>query len=870
MKKFLLVSFFSIISFVSFANHTKGGWMYYEYLGPGSTASTIKYRITLKLYTACVLTNGQFNADINFTVFDGVSNQLLYSIPVSYNNLLDIQNCSLQECHPCISLIPSICYKIITYSTVVEFPKTATGYTIAYQRCCRIANIVNLQAPSNNVGETWTVSIPGTAVAPGAETNSSAKFSQNDTAIICQDNFFTFDFSATDINNDSLVYDFTPAYGGGGTGNATPDPASFPPYSSVAYSGGYSGGQPLGSRVTIDRKTGIVSGIAPTSGIYVVTVTVSEYRRGTNIRIAQVRKSLHIEVANCSLTQAILDPQYISCDGFTLNFSNNGSGANIQTYEWYFGDGGSSTLATPSHTYADTGVYVLKLFVNRGLPCSDSTTALVKVYPGFFPDFTFTGQCTTIPVQFNDITTVAYGVVNQWSWNFGDVSSPTNTSILQNPTHQYLTAQSYNVDFFVSSDKGCADTIHKTINILAGPPLTVDHDTLICVIDTLQLNAIGTGSFLWTPNYMISNVNINNPLVSPDITTTYHVTLTDAAGCQAKDSVKVKVVNFVTQAGDYDTTICSGDPIKLRLTSDALRFLWTPQNGTLSDSSIKNPVATTSTTTTYHVVGSISAKCFAQNDIKVIAVPYPLANAGPDIPLCLGNSTQLNATGGSIYSWSPTVFLSNSHISNPRVISPTGSVRYIVTVTDVLGCPKPVRDTVIVRVISIKADAGPSDTSVVLGQPLQLGASGGTIYEWTPATWLNNPNINNPISLPQDNILYTVKVSDVNGCVGYDNILVRVYFVKADMYVPNAFTPNGDILNPTFKPILIGLRSLDDFKVFNRWGQMVYSASGNKITGWDGTFGGRPQDVGTYVWYAEATDYLNKTIKKKGTVILLR
>lgn len=868
MKKFLLVILFSVLSFISFANHTKGGWMYYEYLGPGGSPNTLKYRITLKLYTACVLTPGQFDASINFSVFNGGTNQLLTRWPVTYTNMVDIQNCTAQECHPCINLIPAICYKIITYETEQDLPITPNGYTIAYQRCCRISGIINLQPQTNTIGETWTVKIPGTSIS-GAETNSSAKFSQNDTAIICEGARFSFDFSATDIDGDSLSYYFTPAYGGGSTGNASPDPASNPPYAQVPYSGSFSGALPLGSGVNINSKTGIVSGIAPGSGIYVITCTVSEYFRGTGIKKAEVRKSLHIEVANCSVTQAELKPEYISCDGFTVNFFNNASSVNIQTYDWDFGDGNTSTQPAPSHTYVAAGAYVLKLAVNRGLPCADSATSIVKVYPGFFPDFSAAGECTGIPIQFTDHTTVAYGVVNNWSWNFGDIGSPTNTSTIQNPTHTYTTAQPYTIDFFVSSDKGCKDTVHKTIDILAAPPLTVPNDTLICVVDTLQLNTTGTGAFVWSPNYNISNTNSPSPFVSPDITTTYHVSLTDPFGCYAEDSVKVKVVNNVTQAGNYDSTICQGDKAKLRLSSDALYFNWTPQNGSLSDSSILNPVVSPFTTTTYHVVGSISAKCFAQNDITIRVVPYPAANAGPDIPLCIGSSTQLHATGGSIYSWSPALFLSNRNIADPLVINPTNSVKYIVTVRDVLGCPKAVNDTVIVRVIKINANAGPADTSVVLGQPLQLQATGGDFYLWNPSTWLNDATISNPISLPQNNIVYTVRVSDVNGCVAYDNILVRVYFVKPDLYVPSGFSPNGDNINDVFRPILIGMKSLDIFKVYNRWGQMVYSANGGEI-GWDGSFGGRPQETGTFVWYAEGTDYLDKPIKKKGYVVLIR
>ena len=94
--------------------------------------------------------------------------------------------------------------------------------------------------------------------------------------------------------------------------------------------------------------------------------------------------------------------------------------------------------------------------------------------------------------------------------------------------------------------------------------------------------------------------------------------------------------------------------------------------------------------------------------------------------------------------------------------------------------------------------------------------------------------------------------------------------MKPDFFVPTAFSPNGDNLNENFRPILIGMKSLDDFKVFNRWGQQLYSNAGNSITGWDGSFGGRPQEAGTYVWIAQGTDYLNKTVKKKGYVVLIR
>jgi gliding motility-associated-like protein len=870
MKKLVFVMLFSFFASISFANHTKGGWMYYEYLGAGSAANTLQYRITLKLYTICSLNSGQFNPTINFSIFDGSTNQNIANIPVTYTSDPNIQNCTAQECHPCINPIPSICYKIITYQTTVELPRTASGYTIAYQRCCRITGIQNVQAPSNSVGETWTVNIPGTAVA-GAETNSSARFSQNDTAIICEGNSFTFDFSATDINNDSLVYSFSSAYSGANNQNPAPGNASNPPYAFVPYAGGFSGNQPMGNGVTINPSTGFVTGIGPISGIYVMTVTVSEYKRGTNIKIAEVRKSLHIEVANCSLTEVKLNPEYISCDGFTVDFRNI-LGSNIQTYYWEFGDGGTSTQPTPSHTYADTGIYILKLVANRGLLCSDSATAPVKVYPGFIPDFDALGQCKNIPVQFNDRTFARYGYPSAWSWHFGDAASGANdSSHLQNPTHVYTNPGRYTITLLVQSSKGCSGPITKTIDILSQPPLTVlPKDTLICNIDTLQLNAIGAGSFVWSPNYMISNINVANPLVSPDVTTTYRATITDAFGCVGSDTIRVRVVNQVTQFAGPDTTICKTDAVTLQLSSDALHYVWTenPAGNTLNNPFIKNPVARPLVTTTYHVLSNIG-KCIAQDDITITPIPYPLANAGPDNTICFGNSAQLQASGGSIYSWSPAAFLTATNIPNPQSIKPTDNVRYIVTVRDVLGCPKPVKDTMFLFVAKIKAYAGPSDTSVVLGQPLQLGASGSINYSWTPVTWLDNPLIRNPIALPQTDITYTVRVSNNVGCYDDASIRVRLFKIKPDLLVPNAFTPNADGTNDIFKPIPIGMKSVDIFRVYNRWGQMLFSGTGNDA-GWDGTFAGRKQEAATYVWYAEGVDYLNNKIKRKGTVILIR
>ncbi len=866
MKKFLFVSLFSVLSFSSFANHISGGEMIYQYMGPGSSPGTKLYKITLRLFRDNLGGGAAMPGSVYIGIFNNDNSQAIGGSPFTVSITSSV-SVPVSPPPACMVNPPTLDYSMGSFEFIIQLSNNANGYTAAYQTCCRIfplENVLTQNQPAQGEGSTYMCIIPGTnQLASG--NNSSPQFITQLTRV-CYKASFTFNFSAVDPDGDSLVYYYCNAYNRGNSTNSGNVNPSTPPFQSVSYINGYSGTSPLGSGSSLNPLTGIISGIAPqTSGRFVVCVCVDEYRNG--VRIGTHRKDFILNVRDCEVATATLLDKYPSCDGFTVSFSNLTPSNAITTYYWDFGDGNTSTAESPTHTYADTGVYILKLVVNRGLFCSDSTTSIVKVFPGFRPDFSMAGQCQNIPVQFSDLTTADFGVPIKWDWNFGDIFSPTNTSTIKNPTHTYTSTGQYTVTFVVETSKGCIDTLTKILDILDQPPLTVSNDTLICIIDTLQLNAVGTGTFNWTPNYMISNVNIANPLVSPDVSTTYRVTLTDAFGCVGKDSVRVNVKSFVTLSGGNDTTICTTDAVVLQLNSDALHYLWTPSTG-LNDPTLKNPTATPLVTTTYHVVGNIG-KCIAEDDITITPVPYPPANAGPDQTICVGGSAQLNASGGSIYSWSPTAFLTAANIPNPVSVKPTDNVRYVVTVRDVLGCPKAVKDTMILYVAKIKANAGPRDTSVVLGQPLQLGASGSTNYAWTPSTWLDNPFISNPISLPQNNIEYVVRVSNDAGCFDTDTILVKVFKVKPDLFIPNAFTPNGDGYNDIFRPIAIGMKSMDIFQVYNRWGQMLYSGTGNGA-GWDGTFGGKGQEAATYVWYAEGVDYLNNKIKRKGTVVLIR
>ncbi len=849
------------------AHHIVGGEMYYNYVGKGSKPNTSKYIITLKLFrdqnappgTALMPTEvyiGIFNDD-NGEQYNGP--YPYYIVPKNSESAVPVN-----PFPPCMSNAPNLSYHVGIFQLTVELPDNTKGYTATFQTCCRVDNLQNVENfGGSETGSTFTCDIP-----PAVYQDNSPQFSTS-IDVICANKAFQLQYSATDQDGDSLVYSFAPAFSGGSfkdDKNGNPGP---PPYASVTYVNGFIAASPLGNQAVINSKTGIVSGIAPAIGKYVLGVKVLSYRKG--ILINTHEKDFIVNVTDCDFAGAQLNPKPVMCDSFTVSFQNDNTSSLNQNSYWDFGDPKSgannfSTLKNPLHQFTDTGVFVYKLVINRGQQCSDSTTQVVKIYPGFYPLFSTDGQCINSNILFSDKTTTLNGSVNSWSWNFGDPSTNADTSQNKNPSYIYANAGKYPVQLTVTNTKGCIKTFTDTIAIKTQPNFSVNNDTLMCNIDTLQLTSIGQGSVSWTPDYNINNIHSFTPLVSPKKPTTYYATLNESRGCIATDSVFVNVVSNVTLNLRPDTTICLKDTATIDPLSDALHYLWTPSNTIIDDTAQYVRVAPL-VNTAYHVTASIG-KCTAIGNTLVRVVPYPIAAALADTTICVPNGVQLHASGGSIYNWTPDLFLNNSKIANP-LSTPKESIRYVVQVNDVLGCPKPAFDSVFITVQNPVADAGPQDTAIVVNQPLQLNGTGAEFYSWSPPTGLNNPNIANPVALLSQSQKYTLKVSTAAGCFSFDTILVTVYKVKPDLYVPDAFTPNGDALNDVFRPIPIGIKTLNFFKVYNRLGELVFSTTEQKV-GWDGTFKGQPQDPGVFVWMAEGVDYLGKVIFKKGSVTLLR
>ena len=856
--------FFWLLSAPVYAKHIAGGEVSYVYLGKGTAANTARYRVTLKLYRECETNPTEIEPYVILSIYaSSVGGPVVKSLKVNQSRLETI---TLAKPDPCISNPPAICYNIGYYAEEVELPITADGYTIAFQRCCRILDLFNVFT-AGEVGVTYSTRIPGTGLVTDGYANSTPQFNTSDTIIICANNYFNYDFGATDVDKDQLSYAFAAAFLGG-TKGGVPIDATAPPYIPLDYAFGFSPQQPLGKNVSIDQATGRITGTAPDVGIYVITVAVAERRNGQLINVH--RKDLHLKVADCNVAGADLPPATISCDGYTINFKNNSTSPLNKSFEWDFGIAASSTdvssLPAPSFTFPAPGDYTVRLITNKGQTCTDTAYTIAKVYPGFTGDFSILESCKGAPYSFTDKTQSAYGIVNKWQWDFGNPLVADDTSNAKTVVYTYPQYGNYTVTLVVSNDLGCTATLKKAITVGDKPSIYLTSDTIVCSGDTVQLNAGGTGSFSWSPSYNISNTGISNPLVSPAVPTRYTVTLTQSPGCINSASVFVDVKTFVSLKAGMDTTICLGDSIFLRPFSDGVNYQWSP-TATVSNPSAKNTWVRPTQTTRYSVLATIG-KCQANDGFVVTTVPYPVASAGLDTFICYGSQVRLRATGGARYLWYPGNTLDDQTRQDP-IASPWDTTNYVVGVYEDKGCPRPVYDTVRVSVVPrVKAFAG-NDTVAVIGQPLQLLATGGLNYSWSPTSFLNNGLIAGPVAKLNDDISYVVRVATKEGCFAFDTVKVKVYKTPPEIFVPTAFTPNDDGLNDRLIPIPVGIARIVYFKVYNRYGELVFSTE-EIGRGWNGVYKGRDQGNESFVWHALGVDYLGSPVFRKGESTLIR
>ena len=374
-------------------------------------------------------------------------------------------------------------------------------------------------------------------------------------------------------------------------------------------------------------------------------------------------------------------------------------------------------------------------------------------------------------------------------------------------------------------------------------------------------------------NYQASNV-FTAPAVGPYP----NIIVKDANGCTATASTTVVLVDGMFLTLGPDTTICVGSSVKFQpITNPGTSiYNWRPLDplvtlpNTIDNNTLMNATATPLDTATY-ILNARWGACVREDTIIVNILHKPVANAGLDTAICdqtyaILRGSASNLSGTVNYAWAPaaSVAFPTSAVTNA---TPDSSQIYTLTVTDNYGCNFSVTDDVLVTMQPpVPAYAG-HDTIAVLGVPHQLFGSGGVSYLWSPSFPLNLATAQNPLATLNNDQEFILQVTDIAGCIGYDTVFIQAY-QGPNYYVPNAFSPNGDGLNDVFRAVPVGMAKTEWFRVFNRYGQLVFETS-QWLKGWDGKWKGKVQPLGAYVWIVKGVDKNGRIVEMKGTVMLL-
>lgn len=287
------------------------------------------------------------------------------------------------------------------------------------------------------------------------------------------------------------------------------------------------------------------------------------------------------------------------------------------------------------------------------------------------------------------------------------------------------------------------------------------------------------------------------------------------------------------------------------------------------------PTHTYADTGTYRITLYVNPGSSCSDSISRLVKIYPVFSADFDI---IGSRCP-----GELLTFVDTVFssLENSYSitwdfgdgntaagSNPtHTYTEGGNYQVVMTATSEFGCVE--RIVFDLGILAFAPFAG-NDTIIVLGYDFSLNATGGTQYLWTPSSYLSNPNIPNPQTKFTDTGYYTyvVQVGAEEGCNGLDTINILVV-KEPSVLLPNAFSPNGDGLNDAFKPLIVGYPFVENFKVFNRYGNLVH-VTYNRNVGWNGTQNGKQAEAGVYFYELNVRNLQGEVLSFKGDVTLLR
>jgi len=548
------------------------------------------------------------------------------------------------------------------------------------------------------------------------------------------------------------------------------------------------------------------------------------------------------------------------CRGNSIQFIASGG----NNYNWLPVAGLSNAgIFNPLASPNDSTIYTVRVSLLNG--CYKDT--LIRVYVNSV-DISVTND--TAICNGNSISLIAAGA-SSYLWT--PVSGLSNDKI-SNPIASPLTTSTY---FVTSTDaKGCSAKDSILITVYPLPIADAGISRQVCSGDSIILGGANVASggtapyhIKWTSTYLLSNDTVLRPIVNPINPHTFYLEVTDIRLCKGIDSVSFGINPLPLSNAGLDDTICYGFSKQIggnpagSGTIGPYTYKWFP-NLALDSDIADRPVSSALASTWYKLRVSDGNNCKSLDSMLLTVLPQPGIDLS-DTSICYGDTVPLTARGGTDYTWIPAYNISNAGISNP-LVWPWQTTQYDVVISSKFCGPNVASINIIVNPRPV-ALAAP-DTLIFRGSTIQLIASGGENYLWTPITGLlDAEDIANPQATPLVNTDYIVRVGNNFNCYDYDTASIQLNF-KFDFFVPSAFTPNGDGENDVLAVKEVGVATLH-LRIYNRWGDLVFESS-DKSIGWDGYYKGELLNMQTFGYILELVDYDGIKYTRKGNVTLIR
>lgn len=603
-----------------------------------------------------------------------------------------------------------------------------------------------------------------------------------------------------------------------------------------------------------------------------------------------------------------------TCLGDSTAFKDNSVppvGTSVKSWLWDFGDGKTSALQNPTHTYAAAGDYTVALTITDANGCTTTTPKTIHVAKLPVAGFNISAiNCEKEGVTFTNTSTSTDGAINKWVWDYGD-GTPIETFTSTAPVnHIYATANTYNVVLTITTDKGCTSTITNTIKV---NPLPVVDFTLpdVCLADAFaqftDKSTIADNSgltYLW--NFGDSNANsansntsaAKNPQHKYSRADVYTVTLTvtSASGCLSVKSQTFTVNGSIPQAAfSYPASICSSDDVAFTDQSkvdfgNVTKVVWYfdyNNNPNVSETYTsanmpvdkiyrhKYPLFNNPLQKNYlvrmEVYSGQSCSSVVEHTITVNANPIVNLSPATGLTLCQSDSpvqileNKNGFIGTGVFTGHPGI--SSTGVFDPK-ISGVGTfvINYLFTTSNT-GCMYATTLQITVNPtpqITLASDLQMLDGGQLTLNPTAKISSGTLTYKWAPSTGLDRDDILNPIANPTDDITYTLTVTSDKFCSAVAKVAVKV--LKAPL-VNNMFTPNGDGINDTWNIKYLESYPKATVAIFNRLGERLYYSIGYPIA-WDGRFKGADLPSGVYYYIINPNTSGRKTYS--GYVSIIR